>query len=113
MRLRLALLSALVLTGAALADVVPPIEPIYGVEVGRQTITLRLASNGCTQKSDLTAAVAKSAVRPMLLIARKHPDACRSATAGRAIVVYSFKELGLDPDQPFTLANPLAADPSP
>ena len=55
----------------------------------------------------------KNPPRPMLLIARKHPDTCQSFVAGRAEVVYTFEELGLDPAQPFTLANPVMGDPSP
>ena len=112
MRLGLGL-AMLTVAGPALADAVPPIEPIYGLSANRQAITFRLASNGCTKKSDLTVAVAKNPPRPMVLIARKHPDACRSFAAGHAEVVYSFVELGLNPDQPFTLANPMVGDPSP
>ena len=97
----------------ACAFTVPAIEPIYGVIVGKTGVTVRLASNGCTKKSDLTMAVGKNPPRPLLLIARKHPDTCQSFAAGHAEVVYSFEELGLEPGQPFSLANPLTADPSP
>jgi hypothetical protein len=113
MRLGLGLLTALLLAGSAFAYAVPDIEPLYGVTAARRTVTVRLASNGCTKKSDLTAAVSKTAGRTLLLIARKHPDTCRSLAAGHAEVVYSFEELGLDPGQPFTLANPVVGDPSP
>jgi hypothetical protein len=106
-------LAVLMVAGPALADIVPPIEPIYGVSATRQAITFRLASNGCTKKSDLTVAVAKNPPRPMVLIARKHPDPCRSFAAGHAEIVYTFEELGLDPNEPFTLANPMVGDPSP
>jgi hypothetical protein len=113
MRVWLGLLTALTFAGSAAADFVPPIEPIYGISANRQAITIRLASNGCTKKSDLTVAVGKNPPRPMLLIARKHPDPCRSFAAGHAEIVYSYEELGLDPNQPFTLANPVVGDPSP
>lgn len=95
------------------AFTVPDIEPVYGVTVGKQGVTVRLASNGCTRKSDLTVAVGKSSARPLLLIARKHPDTCKSFAAGHAEVAWSFEELALEPGQPFSLANPLVADPSP
>ena len=113
MRAGLGLLTALILAGPALADAVPPIEPVYAVSASREAITIRLASNGCTKKSDLTIAVAKNPSRSLLLIARKHPDTCRSFAAGHVEVVYSFAELGLDPNQPFALANPVVGDPSP
>ncbi|MDB5460248.1 MAG: hypothetical protein JWO72_1989 [Caulobacteraceae bacterium] len=113
MRIWLAGMMALAGAGSAAAYTVPPIEPIYGVTVGKEAITVRVASNGCTRKSDLTVAVAKNPPRPMVLIARKHPDTCRSVAAGHAEVVYSFEELGLDAGQPFALANPLVGDPGP
>ena len=105
----------LVVLGALLsaAFTVPDIEPVYGVSVGKQGVTIRLASNGCTKKSDLTVAVSKHPARPLMLIARKHPDTCKSFAAGRAEVVYSFEELGLEPGQAFSLANPLIGDPGP
>ncbi len=103
----------LAVAGPALAYEVPAIEPIYGVSVGKAGVTVRLASNGCTRKSDLTVAVVKNPPRPLVLIARKHPDTCRSSAVDRAEATWTFEELGLDPGQPFSLANPLAADPSP
>ncbi len=109
---RLIVIAALI-AGPASAFTVPAIEPIYGVTVGKAGVTVRVASNGCTKKSDLTMAVGKTPPRPMLLVARKHPDTCQSFAAGHAEVVYSFEELGLQPGQPFSLANPLVADPSP
>jgi len=57
-------------------------------------------------KADLTVAVAKNPPRPLVLFARKHPDAC-AAPATPVEVVYSFEELGLEPEQAFSLANPL------
>jgi len=94
----------------ALAFTVPAIEPIYGVTVGPQGVTVRLASHGCTTKADLTVAVAKNPPRPLVLFARKHPDAC-AASATPVEVVYTFDELGLDPGQAFSLANPLMSGP--
>jgi hypothetical protein len=90
----------------ALAYTVPAIEPIYGVTVGPQGVTVRLASHGCTTKADLTVAVAKNPPRPLVLFARKRPDAC-NAPATPVDVVYTFEELGLEPGQAFSLANPL------
>ncbi len=90
----------------ALAYTVPPIEPIYGVTVGPQGVTVRLASHGCTTKADLTVAVSKDPPRPMVLFARKRPDAC-TAPVTPVEVVYTFEELGLEPGQAFSLANPL------
>lgn len=87
---------------------VPAIEPVYGVSANGAGVTVRMASGGCTHKSDLTVALSKGP-RPMLLIARKHPDACR--TPGRADIVFTWEELGLKPGQAFSFANPLTMEP--
>ncbi len=96
--------------GPALGYTVPPIEPVYGVSVDRAGVTVRMASNGCTRKGDLTVAVAKTTARPLLLIARKHPDLCRAATRPVEIA-WTFDDLGLGENEPFSLANPLTAEP--
>jgi hypothetical protein len=58
--------------------------------------------------------VAKSESRPLLLIARRHAQslvACR-ALGATAEITWSYQDLGLEPGQPFTLGNPLVAEPS-
>jgi hypothetical protein len=98
------------LAGPAAAYTVPPIEPVYAVRVDQAGVTVRMASNGCTRKSDLTVAVAKTTARPLLLIARQHPDLCQAAS--RAVeIAWTFQDLGLAADEPFNLANPLTAEP--
>jgi hypothetical protein len=98
----------LLLLASAAAAQIPAIEPVYGVSAGRAGVTVRMASNGCTHKGDLTIALSKGQ-RPLLLIARKHPDTCR--TPGRAEIVFTWEELGLKPGQAFSFANPLVAEP--
>lgn len=97
----------------AMAAQIPAIEPVYGVIAGPTGITVRVPSNGCTKKADLTVAVSTNPPRPLILIARKHPDTCQSFAAGRAEITYAYAELGLKPGQPFSFANPLVADPTP
>ena len=110
MRAWLGVTTALVLAGPAAAFTVPAIEPIYAITVGKQSVTVRVASNGCTRKSDMTVAVGKNPPRPLVLFAHKRPDTCQTG-AGQAEIVYSFEELGLEPGQAFTLANPLVGEP--
>ena len=108
-------LAALVLFAATPAWAsydIPPIEPVYGVSVGKAGVTVRLASNGCTKKSDLTTAVSTAPPRPLVLIARRRPDVCKSAP-GVVEIVWSYEDLGLKPGQAFSLANPLTAAPAP
>lgn len=110
----LAALLAAALAAPALASYdIPPIEPVYAVSAAKAGLTVRLASNGCTRKSDLTVAVSNAPPRPLVLIARRHADQCRSLGAGHVDVVWSYEELGLKSGEAFSLANPLVADPSP
>ncbi len=100
----------------ALAYTLPPIMPVYGVQIDGQGVTVRLPPHGCnTLKSDFTVAIAKSDTRPLLLIAPKHAQslvACRSAERAMTLT-WTYADLGLNPGQPFSLANPLVAEPSP
>ena len=94
----------------ALAQI-PGIEPVYGVSVRSTGVTVRLASNGCTHKGDLTVGVSKGGPRPILLIARRRPDVCKNP--GQTEITYGWDELGLKSGQPFSFANPLIAEPGP
>jgi hypothetical protein len=112
MRMGLGLLGVLVIAGSASADVAPPIEPVFAVTAGRDGITVRMASHGCTKKSDLTVAVAKTVPRPLILVTRKHPDVCKAIDLSHADIIWSYAELGLQADLPFNIGNPLIADTS-
>jgi hypothetical protein len=104
------------LAAPAWAFTVPPIMPVHAVSAGAQGVTVRVPSPGCSlQKADLTVAVGKTERGPMLLIARKHPDAVRECRAnlGPTDITWSYEDLGLQPGQPFTVANPLTADTGP
>ena len=103
----------LMLATPAFAAQIPAIEPVYGVIAGPTGITVRVPSNGCTKKADMTVAVSTNPPRPLILIARKRPDTCQSFAAGRAEITYAYAELGLKPGQPFSFANPLVSDPTP
>ena len=106
------LAAALLLLGTpALAAEIPIIEPVYGVSARGAGVTVRLASNGCTHKSDLTVGISKGGPRPILLIARRRPDVCKNP--GQTEITYGWDELGLKSGQPFSFANPLIAEPGP
>ena len=101
----------LLLATPAFAAEIPGIEPVYGVSARASGVTVRMASNGCTHKSDMTVAVSKGGPRQILLIARRRPDVCKNP--GQAEITYSWTELGLKADQAFAFANPLVAEPGP
>ena len=103
--------AAALMATPALAAEIPGIEPVYGVSVRSTGVTVRLASNGCTHKGDLTVGVSKGGPRPILLIARRRPDVCKNP--GPTEVTYSWSELGLKADQAFSFANPLIAELGP
>lgn len=109
--MKLTAAALLLLATPALAAEIPNIEPVYGVTASRAGVTVRLASNGCTRKSDLTVALSKGQPRPIVLVVRRRPDACKNP--GQAEITYGWAELGLKPDQAFSFANPLIAEPGP
>ena len=119
MNRRLFVLAALELgccaTGGARPEVAPAhgplaeLEPLYSVVAGREALTIRVASNGCTAKPDFTFYVERRAGAASLAFARKHVDPCRSFAMGRQEMAFSWSELGLDPRAPVFLLNPLVA----
>lgn len=108
--MRLLAVALVLLATPALAAEIPGLEPVYGVSANRAGVTVRLPSNGCTRKTDLTLAISKGQPRPTVLVARRRPDAC--STPGRAEITYTWEELGLKAGQAFSFANPLIAEPS-
>jgi hypothetical protein len=115
MKAAVALIAGLALAGSALAEFPPPpIAPIYGVSVGPRGVTVRMALDDCrVEKSDLTVAVAKGDSLPLLLVAPKRTGNHQCRATGASDITWSFEELGLKPEQPFTVGNPLTADPHP
>ncbi len=79
------------------------LEPLYLVHAGRDGLTIRVASRGCTDKADFT--FYREADR--LAFARKALDVCRSA-GGQVDLTFSWAELGLRPGAEVRLLNPLA-----
>jgi hypothetical protein len=91
--------------GAPLAE----LEPLYAAQAGRDTITIRVASNGCTSRGDFAFYVERSGPAVTLAFGRKRVDTCRSFAMGHADLVFTWAELGLAPRTPVFLLNPLTA----
>jgi hypothetical protein len=85
------------------------LEPLYGLEAGREAITLSVGSNGCTRKEDFVFYVQREAGAVKLAFARKRLDPCRSFAMGRTTVRFTYDELGLDARAPTFLLNPFIA----
>jgi len=100
---------------AASAPVTPPpeLEAIRSAVIGRRGLTIRLASHGCTRKADIAWFVERKAGVTTLAFGRKRIEMCPRGRAGETTLDFSFKELGVDPDEPVVVLNPLLAAKAP
>ena len=114
MKAALPFVALLLLTAPpALAQAPPAGEPmaLYGVSVGPQGVTFRAPMSACHDRIDFTLAVLKRAPEAVVLLSPRRAGMCAPAGAGHVEVTYGFEDLGLKPDEPFTLGNPLIAEP--
>jgi hypothetical protein len=117
MNRRLFVLAGLALAGCASLPPQPPkpsppyaeLEPVYAAKAGRDGLTLRVASNGCTQKPDFAFYVEKKGEAVEIAFARTRIDPCKSFAQGATELSFSWAELGLAPRTPVFLLNPLLA----
>jgi hypothetical protein len=91
------------------APVAPPpeLEAIRSVIVGRRGLTIRVASHGCTRRADFAFFVERKAGVTTLAFGRKRIETCGRGRAGETALDFSFKDLGVDPDEPVVVLNPL------
>lgn len=83
-------------------------EVLLGIstDFDEQSLTLLVASSGCTAKSDFEFALKDGT----LTVSRKKKDDCK-AMASAVSLTYSLKEAGLEANKPFKLGNMLCANP--
>ena len=60
------------------------LEPLYSAQAGREALTIRVSSNGCTKKEDFAFFVDKTSAGPRLAFGRKRLDPCKSFAMGHA-----------------------------
>lgn len=89
--------------GAGLAE----LEPLYRAEAGREALTISVASNGCTAKTDFAFYVERRGEAVTLAFGRKRLDSCKSFAMGRTDLAFTWAELGVAPRTPVFLLNPL------
>ena len=117
MNRRLFLLASLALGGCA---TMPPqaagppaplaeLEPLYSAVAGRDELTIRVGSNGCTAKADFAFYLERRGGTVAIAFARKKVDACKSFAMGKTEIAFTWAELGLDPRAPVFLLNPVTA----
>jgi len=120
MRRRLFLLACLAVAGCASLPPVqhtppaPPapyaeLEPVYAARAGREGLTLRVGSNGCTTRPDFTFYVERKGDAVQIAFARTKRDPCNSFAQGSTELAFTWAELGLEPRTPVFLLNPLVA----
>ena len=115
MNRRLFLLASLALGGCATTPTAGPpsplaeLEPLYSAVAGREALTIRVASNGCTAKPDFAYYVERRGGGVTIAFARKKVDACRSFVMGKAEIAFTWAELGLEARAPVFLLNPVTA----
>ena len=116
MNRRLFLLAALALSGCASAGVrvtAPPgsglseLEPLYRADAGRETLTISVASNGCTAKADFAFYLERKGEALTLAFGRRRLDTCKSFAMGRTDLSFTWAELGVPARSQVFLLNPL------
>jgi len=112
----------IVLAGLALALAGPAAaaerEVLLGIstDVRKGELTIEVVSNGCTEAGDFRFTLKKD----VLTIFRTRPDDCKRMPE-RIRLTFKLREIGIDPNRPFRVANRIAAawpitretDPSP
>ncbi|HEY0436242.1 MAG TPA: hypothetical protein VGC92_06360 [Phenylobacterium sp.] len=117
MNRRLFLLASLALGGCATvapqpAGPPPPLaelEPLFSAVAGREALTIRVSSNGCTAKPDFAFYLERRGGTASLAFARKRVDTCKSFAMGQTEIAFTWAELGLDPKAPVFILNPVTA----
>ncbi len=74
-------------------------------------MSLEVASRGCAAPPDLTFFVERRGGVATIAFARRRLQTCREATAGWVEVAFTREALGLKPDEPVFVLNPLSAGP--
>jgi hypothetical protein len=82
------------------------LEPLYSAQAGREAITIRVASNGCTRKADFAFFLERKGEAVTLAFGRRRVDVCRSFATGHTDLTFTYAELGVAPRTPVFILNP-------
>ncbi len=96
-------------TVAPAAAALGELEPLYSATAGKDALTIRVSSNGCTKKEDFAFFVERKGEAVTLAFGRKKLDPCRSFAMGHADLSFTYAELGLAPRTELFLLNPFTA----
>ena len=81
------------------------VEPVYGAAVAGDVAVVRVSTNGCTRKSDLTPHLSRGAGKAILTVRRTQADTCNQPA--QLSLQWTFEELGLEPGAMLQVANPV------
>jgi hypothetical protein len=84
------------------------LEPLYAVQKGREGLTIRVKTAGCTAKADFAVYVERRGGSVGVAFGRKQVETCKPAIPGQADLAFSWAELGLAPSTPVLVLNPMA-----
>lgn len=82
------------------------IEEIQGAAFTRDSILLKVRSNGCTDKDDIKPFITQLKTRTVMTLYRLEEDVCSRGTEQAVTLQWSFDELGIAPGTEVELANP-------
>ncbi len=82
------------------------LEPLRGAAAGREGLTLKVASTGCTTKADFVFYVGRDGRGQTVAFARKRLDVCKAAPSV-VEVAFSYAELGLAGRGAVRVLNPM------
>lgn len=102
------LTSACALQSKSVASAALPgqLEAIHGAAFTRDTMLLKVSSNGCTDKDDIKPFITKMKSRVVMTLRRLEEDTCRNTGAEGVLLRWSFDELGLEPGTQVEVNNP-------
>ena len=76
------------------------------VKASPQTITLRVATGGCTRKKDFVVKVAKSYPITVLEVIKVKKDRCKGLFPSGTTITFTRQELGIDAEEKILVINP-------
>ena len=84
------------------------LEPLYGLRSGRRALTVRVATNGCTDRADFVFYVERTSDVARLAFARRRVDGCRGSGWDRIDLRFTWADLRIRRGTPVQLLNPIA-----
>ncbi len=115
--IRAVLVAALTcLAGAAQAASPEPeamVEPLRGVQTGGGSVTLRVNSNGCTDKRSFVFDARPTTAGVRLTVLRVRPDFCRALLRNGVALTWTYNELGAPAGVPIIVSNPIVTSRPP